>query len=84
MLKQAGIDRATVFAVMVPDDAVVLAAVGQARRLNPDVHIVARCAYVSGGFEATKRGADRVIVAELAVAKELARVVSDMLAAGDS
>jgi voltage-gated potassium channel Kch len=44
-------------------------AVAEARRLNPRVRILARCRYVSSGIEATRRGADEVVVEEQAVAQ---------------
>ena len=43
--------------------------VAEARRLNPRVRILARCRYVSSGIEATRRGADEVVVEEQAVAQ---------------
>jgi CPA2 family monovalent cation:H+ antiporter-2 len=68
VLRQAGLERAVLFACTVPDDAVMYAAVEEARRVNPNLRIIARCRYVSSGIEATRRGADDVIVEEQAVA----------------
>ena len=68
-LREAGIERAALFACTVPDDAATFAAVAAARRLNPRVRIVARCRYVSSGIEATRLGADDVVVEEHAVAQ---------------
>jgi voltage-gated potassium channel Kch len=75
VLKRAGIERATIFAIAVPIESVVLEAVRVARRLNPTVRIIARCTYISGGLEAARRGADETIVAEEIAAKEFIRLL---------
>jgi voltage-gated potassium channel Kch len=72
-LRQAGIEKATIFAITVPVEAVVLAAVRIARRLNPRLHIIARCTYISGGLEAHRLGANETIVAEEIAAREFVR-----------
>src|SRR5271170_4030710 len=46
-LKRAGIQRARVIALAVPNEAIVLDAVSLARRLNPTIRIIARCTYIS-------------------------------------
>ena len=69
VLRAAGLDRATLFACTVPNDAAMYEAVAEARRLNPKLRILARCRYVSSGIEATRRGADEVVVEEQAVAQ---------------
>ena len=74
-LRRAGIERARLFAVTVPVDAAVLASITAARRVNPTVRIWARCRYVSTGLQATRRGADEVIVAEQVVASEFERLI---------
>lgn len=73
MLRNAGIEHASLFAVAVPAEAASLEAVALARRLNPNVRIIARCTYISGGLEATRRGAEETIVAEEVVASEFVR-----------
>lgn len=75
VLKRAGIERATIFAIAVPIESVVLEAVRVARRLNSTVRIIARCTYISGGLEAVRRGADETIVAEEIAAKEFVRLL---------
>src|SRR4051812_13884520 len=69
VLRKAGLDRAVLFACTVPNDAAMYEAVAEARRLNPAVRILARCRYVSSGIEATRRGADEVVVEEQVVAQ---------------
>jgi voltage-gated potassium channel Kch len=69
VLRKAGLDRAVLFACTVPNDAAMYEAIAEARRLNPRVRILARCRYVSSGIEATRRGADEVVVEERAVAQ---------------
>lgn len=79
ILRRAGIDRATDVAVTVPSDQITLAVVEQARKLNATVKIIARCTFVSGGMEATRRGADDVVIAEQVVATEFGRVMAAVL-----
>src|SRR3954454_1425475 len=43
ILRTAGIDRATLLALAIPDDQAVLRTIDLARRLNPAVRILARC-----------------------------------------
>jgi voltage-gated potassium channel Kch len=69
VLRKAGLDRATLFACTVPDDKAMLAAVEEARRVNPALRIIARCRYVSSGVQAKAHGADEVVVEEQAVAQ---------------
>lgn len=78
VLKQAGIERATEVAVTIPDDQAALLVVAQARKMNPRAHIVARCSFVSGGMEATRCGANEVVVAEQVVASEFGRVMREL------
>lgn len=68
-LFRAGIDRAILFACTVPNDQSMYDAVLTARRLNSTMRIIARCRFVSSGIEATRRGADEVIVEEQVVAQ---------------
>lgn len=74
VLKRAGVERATLFAVTVPDEQVALAAVEAARGLNPTVRIVARLTYTSTGMKALRAGANEVVVAEKVVASEFSRI----------
>jgi CPA2 family monovalent cation:H+ antiporter-2 len=76
VLRRAGIDRATELAVTVPNDRVGMEIVEAARALNPAVHIIARCTFVSGGMEAARRGADDTVIAEQVVATEFGRAIS--------
>ena len=79
ILRRAGIERATDIAVTVPEDQVTLDVVEQARKLNPQARIIARCTFVSGGMEAARRGADDVITAEQVVASEFGRTIAAAL-----
>jgi len=74
-LRRAGIERATFFAVTVPNDEVALAAVRLARELNPNVHIMARLHFISNGMEAHKLGANEVLIEEQIVAQEFLRIL---------
>jgi voltage-gated potassium channel Kch len=79
ILRQAGIERATEVAVTIPEDESTLRVIDAVRALNPTVHIIARCTFVSGGMEAHRRGASEVVVAEQIVASEFGRVMRDLL-----
>jgi voltage-gated potassium channel Kch len=74
-LRDAGIDESTDIAITLPDDVAVLDTIAMARRLKPSIRIIARATFVSGGIEATRRGADDVVVAEQVVAEEFARQI---------
>lgn len=75
-LRDAGVAESTDIAVTLPDDLAVLDTIATAKRMNPSIRIIARATFVSGGMEATRRGADDVIVAEQVVAEEFARVIA--------
>lgn len=72
-LRAAGIEHARLLVLAIPNESAVLDAVPIARRLNPGIHIMARCHFTSAGFQAEKLGADEVVVAEQVVARELVR-----------
>jgi CPA2 family monovalent cation:H+ antiporter-2 len=74
-LRRAGVDRSTLLVLAVPNDNAVLDAVSLARRMNPTLHIVARCRFISAGMEAHRRGANEVIVEEQVVASEMTRLL---------
>jgi voltage-gated potassium channel Kch len=75
ILREAGIERATLFAATMPNDQAVIDAVAQARRINPSLRILARCEYMSNGLKASRKGADDVVVAERVVADAFKRRV---------
>jgi voltage-gated potassium channel Kch len=69
-LRQAGIEEASVLALTVPDEEAVLQATRLARAMRPGIYIVARTTYSSAGLRATQMGADDVVKAEQAVARQ--------------
>jgi monovalent cation:H+ antiporter-2, CPA2 family len=75
VLKRAGIERATLFIIAIPDEKAAVEATAQARRLNPSIRIIARCHYTSTGIVARANGADDVVVAEQVVAAEMSRMI---------
>lgn len=79
VLKNAGIDHASMFVVAIPHEQAALEATRQARSLNPHIRIITRCHFTSAGFEAKRHGADDVVIAEQVVAEELGAVVSSRL-----
>ncbi len=68
VLMRAGLPQATILALTIPEEEAVLAAVETARRLRPDLYIIARTLYASQGMRAVQLGADEVVKAEQAVA----------------
>ena len=80
-LKSAGIHEASILALTIPDEDAVLRAVKVARDLRPGIYIVARTNYSSAGMQATQLGADVVIKAEQAVARQFYEMLQRKLAA---
>jgi voltage-gated potassium channel Kch len=76
VLERAGIAQASLFVVMIPNEKAAVQATEVARRLNPALRIITRCHYTSTGIEARARGADEVVVSEIVVAAEVARLLS--------
>jgi Trk K+ transport system NAD-binding subunit len=79
VLHRAQIERASMVALMVPNDEVVLAAIVHIRRVNTTAYIIARCSFTSTGLEAVRRGADQSIVAEQVIARELEGITAGLL-----
>lgn len=67
-LVAARVASASVLALTIPDEDAVLRATSTARRLNPDLYIIARTTYASRGMRAAQLGANEVIKSEQAVA----------------
>ncbi len=70
VLQRAGIETASVLALAIPDEQAAIRAAAAAHAIRPEVHIIAATRYTSSGFKALQAGADEVIVAEQAVARE--------------
>jgi voltage-gated potassium channel Kch len=68
VLMEAGLASASILALTIPDEDAVLAATSLARRLRPEIYIIARTQYASKGMAVSQLGADDVIKAEHAVA----------------
>lgn len=69
-LREAGIERASILVLTIPDEEAVLRATQLARTLRPDIYIVARTTYTSAGLKAAQLGANEVIKGEQAVARQ--------------
>ncbi|MBN1346264.1 MAG: NAD-binding protein [Phycisphaerae bacterium] len=69
-LRKAGIEDASLLVLTIPDEQAVLRATQLARRLKPDIYIVARTTYTSAGLKAVQLGANEVIKGEQAVARQ--------------
>lgn len=81
VLVRAGIERARLFIVAIPDEHAAVTATAHARGLNPSLRIITRCHFTSTGIEAKAKGADEVVVAEQAVAAEMAlRIAPETIA----
>lgn len=83
-LRRAGIEDASILALTIPDEEAVLRATQTARRLKPDIYIVARTNYTSQGMRASQLGADDVVKAEQAVARQFYEMLMDKLKADRS
>lgn len=81
VLIEAGLPSASILALTIPDEDAVCEAVALARRLNPNIFIIARTNFSSKGMRATQLGADEVIKAEQAVALQFYERLSKRLAA---
>ena len=79
VLRKAGVERATMVAVAVPDEKSALAITKEVHRLNLNAKILTRCHYISAGFQAKAAGAVEVIVAEEVVAMAFTHLVGQML-----
>ena len=79
ILRSAGIERAKILALTLPDEKAVIEILHVARRMNPNVTMLARCNYTSTGMKAEKAGASAVLVEEQLVALEFAKLMSNTL-----
>lgn len=80
LLRSAGIVEAQLLVIGVPDDKAMLECIAVARRINPSLRIMARCAFTSIGMRAQAAGADMVVVAEQVIAREMARLAEGQIA----
>jgi len=79
MLTKAGLATAAILALTIPDEEAVLEAISVARRLHPNVYIIARTNYSSKGMRASQLGADDVVKAEQAVALQFYEKLSQRI-----
>lgn len=79
VLIEAGIHSASILALTIPDEEAVIEATSLARRLRPDIYIIARTNYASQGMRCTQLGADDVVKAEQAVAVQFHEKLSARL-----
>ena len=73
ILRAAGIESALVLALAIPDEETAVRATELANAIRPEIHIIAGTRYTSAGIQALQKGADEIIVAEQAVAREFYR-----------
>lgn len=78
-LIEAGLNTASLLALTIPDEDAVLDAIELARRLRPELNIIARTNYSSKGMKASQLGANEVIKAEQAVALQFYDALSRRL-----
>ena len=79
VLRRAGVERATMICVAVPDEKAALEITKAVHKLNATAKILTRCHYISAGFQAKAAGAVEVIVAEEVVAMAFTHLVGQML-----
>ena len=75
VLEHAGVDRARVLVVTVPDVMAVRGIVDAARKLNPSLHIIARTRFMREIETLLKLGADEVVTEEFESAIEIFTMV---------
>jgi Trk K+ transport system NAD-binding subunit len=78
-LRRAGIERADVLVLAVPNEEDAVNACKVARELNPNIYIAARTNFVSKGMLCTQAGADCVIVEEIVTAQAMQAAVTDAI-----
>lgn len=81
VLRQAGVETASVLALSIPDEKAAIRATETANAIRPEIHIIASTQYTSSGLKALQSGADEVIVAEQAVAQEFYRRIAKYMGA---
>ena len=74
VLREAGIEKATMLAITLPLESVVHEIIQVARRIRPDLRIAARVNYTSAGLKAQQLGAEHVVIGEQLIAREFFRV----------
>jgi len=74
VLRQAGIENATMMAIALPAEDVVHQIIQVAKRIRPDLRISARVNYTSAGLRAQQLGAEHVVIGEQLIAREFFRV----------
>ncbi len=80
VLEHLGADRARVLAIIISDPAAVRSIVIEARRMNPNLHIIARTRFVTEVATLRRLGADEVIAEEFETSIEVfTRVLSRYL-----
>lgn len=79
MLTAAGLSEARVLALTIPDEDAVLQATELARKMNPDIYIIARTNYSSKGMRCSQLGANEVVKAEHAVALQFYERLSQFI-----
>lgn len=73
VLRHAGIQKADLVIVAIPNDEVAIAVTRHARHMNPTCRILTRCHYTSTGLQTLREGAEAVIVDEQLVAREMSQ-----------
>jgi len=79
VLESAHAHEADALILTIPDEHRVLQACHVARRINPDMFIIARTGFVGRGMEASGLGATAVVVEELATARAMEKEVAARL-----
>ncbi|MEM6562558.1 MAG: NAD(P)-binding protein [Planctomycetota bacterium] len=78
-LVDAGLMRAELFVIALPDEASVMRCIDTVRVAAPKLTIVARTYFTSSAYEAKRRGATEVVIAEQVIAEAMGKRVGEML-----
>jgi voltage-gated potassium channel Kch len=74
VLREAGIETATMLAITLPVEENVHQIIQTAKRIRPDLRIAARVNYTSAGLKAQQMGAEHVVIGEQLIAREFFRL----------
>jgi len=77
VLEHAHLESASVLVVTVPDDAAAVIVVASARRMAPDVRVLARARYSRSAEDLERAGAHEVMDEEHAVGRDLAELLGN-------
>ncbi|MEM8874574.1 MAG: NAD(P)-binding protein [Planctomycetota bacterium] len=74
-MRDAGLESADLVVIALPDEASVMRCIDTVHQAKPDIRIVARTYFTSSAYEARRRGATDVVIAEQVIAAAMGDLV---------